>query len=261
MRDAIVLGSGRSGTSLLAGLFQKTGYYTGDNLWGPTASNPLGYFEDVQVNAINEDLLDKVAPWRPRGLAGALWPMHRARTRYSQRWLLELPAGTAIPRDHELDQRMSVVTSRRPFLLKDPRFSYTLSCWYPHLTGNTVFICMFREPERTVNSIRKIVRAERYLRDLTVSADSACAYWTAVYQSIFHQRAQLGGEWLFVHYDEILNDRALPILERVLGANADRSMLRPELKRSEPTGSASHAAGEVYKKLLEFSLLKYLALR
>ena len=37
-------------------------------------SNPLGYFEDAEINAINEALLSKVTPWRPRGILGACLP-------------------------------------------------------------------------------------------------------------------------------------------------------------------------------------------
>ena len=75
-RSAIVLGAGRSGTSLLAGLFQKSGYFSGNSLLAGSVSNPLGYFEDKEINAINEDLLAGAVPWRPRGVMGAaLYPV------------------------------------------------------------------------------------------------------------------------------------------------------------------------------------------
>jgi len=252
-----VLGSGRSGTSLLAGLFNNNEVFSGHRLWPPTVSNPLGYFEDEEVNYINEDLLDKVAPWRPRGVAGALWPLHRDRPRYTQRWLSTLPTGTAIHSDSALDARMARLTSVRPYLFKDPRFCYTLSAWTPHLAVGTVYLCVFREPQRTVNSIMRVVRQERYLRDLSLSVEAACRYWEAAYRSVLHQRSAIGGEWLFMHYDEILEGRAVRILEDRLDASADRDMLRADLKRSAMLGEVTQSAQRLYQELVELAKSKY----
>jgi len=257
MRNALVLGSGRSGTSLLAGLLHKNSYFAGENLWPPTVSNPLGYFEDVEINRINEDLLAKVVPWRPPGVVGALWPTHRDRPRYTQRWLAMLPTGTAIPSDFALDARMVHQTSRRPYLFKDPRFCYTLPAWAPHLAADTLFLCVFREPQRTVDSIIKIIRTERYLRDLTLNAQGAYQYWEAAYRSVLYQKGKLGGEWLFLHYDEILEGRSHSILEEQLEASVDRGMLRADLKRSMAAGDTSPSAAALYQELIELSEAKY----
>jgi hypothetical protein len=257
MKNAIVLGAGRSGTSLLAGLFQKAGYFSGENLWPGTVSNPLGYFEDVEVNKINEDLLDKVVPWRPRGVIGAVMPFHRDRPRYSQRWLASLPAGTVIPSDARLETRMAAQTSRRPYLFKDPRFSYTLSNWRPFLAGDTVFLCIFREPNRTVNSILRIIREERYLRDLNFSAVQAYEYWRGIYESVLAQRTMIQGEWLFLHCDELLSQRSIPIVESYLEARADLTMLKPELNRSTSGGSSIASVDAVFQELLRLAEEKY----
>jgi Sulfotransferase family len=257
MRDALVLGSGRSGTSLLAGLFHKSSYFSGENLWPPTESNEAGYFEDVEVNRINEDLLNKVAPWRPPGIVGALWPLHRDRPRYTQRWLSTLPVGTIVESDSTLDVRMAQQTRNRPYLFKDPRFCYTLSAWAPHLAKDTLFMCVFREPQRTVESIIKIIRNERYLWDLSLSAEGAFRYWEAAYRSVLHYRTVLGGEWLFLHYDEILDGRPISLLEEKLGATVDRDMLRIDLKHSSGQGDAIDSASDLYQELLDLSLLKY----
>lgn len=257
MRNALVLGSGRSGTSLLAGLFHESSYFSGENLWPPTGSNQLGYFEDVEVNRINEDLLDKVAPWRPPGIVGALWPVHRDRPRYTQRWLSTLPLGTVIDSDSALDARMARQTSCRPYLFKDPRFCYTLPAWAPHLAKDTLFLCVFREPQRTVESIIKIIRDERYLRDLSLSPEAAYRYWEAAYKNILHQRTKIGGEWMFFHYDEILGGRSISVLEESLGATADRGMLRADLRHSTTADNAVRSAAELYQELLDLSALKY----
>jgi Sulfotransferase family len=256
-RSALVLGTGRSGTSLLAGLFHDSGYFVGDNLWPGTISNPAGYFEDVEINKINEDLLDKVAPWRPRGLAGAVLPALRDRPKWGQRWLVILPEGTEVPSDPDLSRRMRTQTARRPYLFKDPRFSYTLAAWMPFLAADTAFLCVFREPQRTMNSIMRIVREERYLWDLKMTQERACRYWTSTYRSVLHQRSKVGGDWLFMHYDELLTRRVIPLLERQLKARADMSMLQPELNRSTMTGGADSAAEELFGMLMELAEQKY----
>jgi sulfotransferase family protein len=256
-RSALVLGTGRSGTSLLAGLFHDAGYFVGDNLWPATISNPMGYFEDIEINKINEDLLDQVAPWRPRGIAGAVLPAFRDRPKWGQRWLLTLPEGTEVPSDPQLDQRIRAQTARRPYLFKDPRFSYTLAAWMPFLAPETTFLCVFREPQRTVNSIMRIVRQERYLWDIKMTQERACQYWTSIYRSVLHQRSKLGGDWFFVHYDELLTRRAIPLLECHLEARADVSMLRPELNRSTMTAAADSSSEELFRLLLELAEQKY----
>jgi Uncharacterized protein conserved in bacteria len=62
MRNCLILGSGRSGTSMVAGTLASAGYFIGDNLYPRLASNPKGFFEDPEINAINEDLLARILP-------------------------------------------------------------------------------------------------------------------------------------------------------------------------------------------------------
>ena len=62
MKNVIVLGSGRSGTSMLAGMFRSAGYFMGTDYITPRDSNPKGFFEGREVNDINEKLLQRVVP-------------------------------------------------------------------------------------------------------------------------------------------------------------------------------------------------------
>lgn len=259
MRSCLVGGAGRSGTSLMAGLFRNAGYFYGSDLWHGTNSNPEGFFEDVEINAINEDLLDRIVPWRPRGIKGAVLPFLRHRTQWGQRWLEVLPVEQSIPADKRIVDRISAQTMRRPFLFKDPLFSYTLPVWQPYLPEDTVLLCVFREPERTVNSILKICRDERYLRTLQMSRERAEAYWLSVYTHILENDQVSQAPWIFVHYDEILSRRALPFLSETLGAPIDYTMLRPELKRSSANGHRSAELQRVYDELCARAEMKYLS--
>src|SRR5262249_21790216 len=72
-RNCLILGSGRSGTSMLAGMLRLAGYYMGEHLVPADPSNPKGYFEDDEVNAINEELLSPVTPPRSHPAFGWRW--------------------------------------------------------------------------------------------------------------------------------------------------------------------------------------------
>ena len=45
-RNCLILGSGRSGTSMAAGILARAGYFMGAELWPADIGNPKGYFED-----------------------------------------------------------------------------------------------------------------------------------------------------------------------------------------------------------------------
>ncbi|RME58681.1 sulfotransferase family protein, partial [Candidatus Parcubacteria bacterium] len=64
MRNVLILGSGRSGTSMVAGTLAKAGYFMGTQFVPPRESNPKGFFEDHEINDINEAILKKVVPHR-----------------------------------------------------------------------------------------------------------------------------------------------------------------------------------------------------
>ena len=61
MRNAVNIGCGRSGTSMLAGILHQNGWSLGEDLYiEPSDSNPKGFFEDRDVNSINEELLARL---------------------------------------------------------------------------------------------------------------------------------------------------------------------------------------------------------
>jgi hypothetical protein len=62
MRNCIILGSGRCGTSMAAGCLAKAGYFMGEQLLPPRSANPKGLFEDEEINDINEQILAAYCP-------------------------------------------------------------------------------------------------------------------------------------------------------------------------------------------------------
>lgn len=199
MHNAIILGSGRSGTSLVAGLLSQSGYYMGDHLYPPhPRSNAKGFFECKEINDLNEDLLATVVPPRWR-ISGQRFP--RTRPVRNQRWLARLAAHQVPQATENSAARIQRLVNREPFCLKDPRFSYTLPVWQPWLR-NTKFICVFRHPAQTAASILRECATRPYLRGLKMSSPLALETWRCIYESIL-TRAE-GSHWLFLHYRQAL---------------------------------------------------------
>ena len=100
MRDCVVVGCGRSGTSLAAGLLAHAGYDCGEDLLPPDDGAPTGFFEARGVNRINELLLaphDDVL--RRDG--------YSRRLRDGERWLAVLPDHVEIELPPELRGALS----------------------------------------------------------------------------------------------------------------------------------------------------------
>src|ERR1017187_7759888 len=164
MYNLIILGSGRSGTSLAAGLFHKAGYFMGEDLYDADSSNPKGFFENEEINLINERILSSVLPRRPDGVLGKL-PFFRTRPGKLQMWLARVSIETILVCPEGVDCQINKLTARQPFCFKDPRFSYTLPCWRQFLP-NTRFVVVFRHPADTAKSMAKECKEKPYLQGL-----------------------------------------------------------------------------------------------
>ena len=246
MRNIIILGSGRSGTSLVSGTLGKAGYFMGDCLLRPSEINPKGFFEDSEVNGINEEVLEIFAKKRPPILGR--W-FFRDRPLKWQRWLASIPLSTKfIPTkvSHEIIERIRKVTAKAPYCYKDPRFCYTLPIWRPFL-NNTVFICVFREPAIIAESILKMCKEGR-LHPLSINFNQAINIITLMYCHIIEIHCKKG-EWLFIHYNQVMTERGLSKLEKFTGAIADRSFADSSLHRSFSHKPIPKETMQVYQKL------------
>lgn len=227
MRNCLILGCGRSGTSMLAGSLSGAGYYMGEKLYRPRKANPKGFFESLPINAINERLLRPLAPSRSTRLFLRIWRASFP----SERWLAELPVGTplAMP-SPRLSRRIRQQLARHlPFAFKDPRFCYTLPAWRPHLPRDTAFLCIFREPGRTAASILK--ECATLYPDIPLTEDQVYDIWLAMYGHVLrHHRHH--GDWLFMHYDQVLDGSAHARIEAHLDTRIDRTFADRRLKRS-----------------------------
>jgi hypothetical protein len=221
------MGSGRSGTSMIAGMLAKADYFLGNNLYPARDSNPKGFFEDPEINDINETILSQITLRRPPIIGNFIL---KSIPTYGQRWLSRIPLNTTFTLDEFIRKRISLATSRVPFCYKDPRFSYTLDVWRPFLK-NAVFICVFRHPAITAQSIIKEVKTAKYLKNFRISFQGALKVWAQIYLHILEKHIK-EGTWLFVHYEQGLSKEINRKLETILSVKVDHSFADPSLKRT-----------------------------
>jgi len=214
----------------------SAGHAPGDDLLAPDDRNPAGFFESRSVNAVNEALLaphdDLLAP---RGYSRPL--------RHGERWLAALPADVCIEAPAELRDAMRRAIPDSPYCCKDPRFGYTLETWRP-LFGEALFVCVFRHPIATAASITRDVR----YGDLSLDADVALQLWQAIYTRVLERYSEQG-DWLFVHYDQLLDGTGVDRLARALGAPLDPELADPRLRRSTANGRPPAATAAAYDAL------------
>lgn len=248
MRNCLILGSGRSGTSMLAGTLRNCGYYMGEQLLPPSEDNPKGYYEDREVNSINEALLSRVTPSCPPGTQRSKGGREMC---WGWRWLAEVPLGVEIPCSTPLEERIQEQITHRPFCFKDPRFCYTLPVWRKRLS-DAVFLCVFREPARTAQSMVKTCERGVYLHGMQVTFSEALDLWTLMYRHVldFHRHE---GQWLFLHYEQVLDGSAMSRLQAFLQVSVQAQFADRTLKRSVNCGEPGSAARGVYDQLCELA--------
>lgn len=246
--NCLVMGSGRSGTSMLTGSLSKAGYFMGKNLIPPNRNNPKGYFESKEIEAINEELIAAMIPARPKFFGR--W-FFRDRPVHVQRWLATVPLGTKVNCPPEIAQEIQNVVATQPYCFKDPRFCYTLPAWRPYLS-NIRFVCIFRDPATTVKSIMHNVSDEAYLQSLSISRDKALTVWTLMYQHILENHRH-DGKWLFMHYNQLFESAGHRKLGAFLHVSVDESFPERRLSRSSSDAAVPTRVTRVYEQLCELA--------
>lgn len=253
MRNCLILGSGRSGTSMVAGTLARAGYFMGERLHAPRPSNPKGFYEDVEVNAINEAILSPVTPWLPpRFRPGRLYCWLRrtffpGRPGEGERWLARVLLNARLISTPEIEARIQALVKRVPFCLKDPRFCYTLPAWQPWL-GDTRFVCVFREPTASARSMLREIQTTPKLAGLKLTYADCLDIWLLMYSHILENHCQQG-EWVFLHYEQMLDGSGLERLAAFLDVTPDCTFPDPALRRTRPAEKMPETVRPVYKQL------------
>lgn len=222
----------------------------GNSLWEAREANPRGFFEDREINEINEDLLESVMPGRPQIFGRSFF---RSRPVKWQRWLACLPLDVQIMVPDPLGERIGRMVEHQPYCFKDPRFSYTLPAWRPYLT-NTVFLCVFRDPATTATSIVKECREVPHLAHkntgIRMSFRRALEIWASMYQAILWKHSK-EGSWLFLHYNQVLQEEGLDRIEEFTCAKIDRAFPTSTLSRSTSVATVPLRYENIYRELCE----------
>ena len=250
VHNCFILGSGRSGTSMTAGLLNNAGYYFGSHLLRPRPANPKGFFEDKVVNATNEIILRQVL----RCSRLPKWParlLRRGPYFRGQLWVAVLDRPVDWTLTQTARRTIARLVGREPFAFKDPRFSYTLNAWRPYLRDSR-FVCVFRDPRVTATSIVQEIAAVPYTRNISMRPDQALLVWQAMYRQILDFHCDDLSQWLFVEYEQLLAGTALEAIARFLDARIDRSFIDRRLNRSKPAAvNIAGEAGDLYDRLCD----------
>jgi hypothetical protein len=155
-----------------------------------------------------------------------------------------VPLGTTFTVRRSLTWRMEAQCRRAPVCFKDPRFASTLDAWRPYV-GDAVFVCVFRDPARTCNSI---VKGAKDLSGVTIAFEQALRTWALTYLHVLEHHER-GGRWVFVHYDQVLDGTAAGPLSAAIGAQIDTSFPDRALRRSAATGPVDPESDALYREL------------
>ena len=238
MQNIIITGSGRSGTSLLAGLFPEK-YLRGGKQINPWEANPKGFFESKEVNKINEVLISQFTSnsLTYKNIKKGIFTNLSINSGfdYGQRWLLDKINRKNI--EYKISQKNKKdilnIVSHTPFCLKDPRFSLTLPAWDKFLPEKTVIICVFRHPMQSATSIVKFVDSRKAKYMQKIDLEKAFELWAFQnHQNILNYKSSKR-DWLFIHYDQIQQRNILENIESFTETKLDRNFFDPQLKHNK----------------------------
>ncbi|MDM8518427.1 hypothetical protein QUF64_00155 [Anaerolineales bacterium HSG6] len=244
VKNIIILGCGRSGTTLLASMFHKKNY-TGTSMFVDPTHCPLikkdifnqpevmtafpnysfegydgnsrGNFECKQVNYINELIL---SVYDNNGYSLSL----------GQRWIASIDSSIKIKGGSqsgfpEIDEAITFLVQHEPFCYKDPRLSYTLPVWQPYLDSlDVIYICVFRHPQATAKSLQR----ECQLPHMNISLTKSRCFelWHNIYAHILNNTSQKN--CFFIHFDQILDYSGLSKLSKFCGISLDKYLVKPD---------------------------------
>ncbi len=263
MRNCLIMGFGRSGTSLMGGILHEAGYYMGEELYPPRHSNPKGFFENAMINGINERILKRYDySLQGYGIRDMGYGMPDPGKKWSpfipgegHRWLSYIPPDTNIKNDDpEILKDIREVLSPKGFAYKDPRFNYTLDIWEPLLDKGTLFLCIFREPGITIESVIKECETAEYLSEFSIDGELAETLWCNSYLHLLKKSEQMGPErFIFIHYEQLLSGDILQHISNRLKVTLKSDFVSNELSRVKTSRQVSGSTQQIYRKFCDLA--------
>lgn len=238
-RVVFVVGSGRSGTSTMAGALQALGVHVPQPEVSADETNPKGFGEPQWVVDLHHELLQRhrvqVSDARPQAWfeTGKASASGITRARVAE-WLEPhfRPAQGDDPAVEEL-------------VVKDPRLSWFLGLWKAaalRCDAQPSYVTMLRHVTEVVGS------KQRYYTQSSNDAGAVQRTAAWVNMMLHTERATRGGRRAFVRYDDLLRDWTVPVfhlgqdldLRRVQEATANsirqvHQFIDPGLRRVQTT--------------------------
>jgi hypothetical protein len=209
----LVAGSGRSGTSLLAGIMQRLGYTVPGPEVPADETNPRGFAESQWVVDFHTRQLARsgvtVADARPTAWAST------AHTCLQEAVIAELRTW--------MQSRLALADH---LIVKDPRISWFAPLWRrcaDDLGASPRFVTMLRHPAEVIDSKQRWYGGRQ-------GEISRAAGW--LNQTLFTERATRDAPRLFIRYDDLLSDwtrevtRAAEVLDLELVRSASAAAMR-----------------------------------
>ena len=250
MKNTLIFGSGRSGTSMLGGILHDAGYYMGENLYPARDSNPKGFFENDFINGINEKILvnyDEKQSWTRKFFKRTTSVVAPGK---GQHWLSSIPESVDINNcAQSVVNDIKIACSYEGFAYKDPRFSYTLPVWEKYLPSDTVYIVLFREPSVVVSSIIKECSQIEYLKNMVINTSDAYSSWFNMYSHVLKNYKNNNGRYFFINYDTLLNGDKLNELGEFLNVDVSGDFIDGRLRRSVGSSDIPESVKGLYAYL------------
>lgn len=199
----VVMGMGRSGTSVLMQVLEAAGFDCGADWIETNENNPRGYYERLPVMQFNRDILREACPE-----GDFIFPI-------PTREAIASLVGTYVP----------VQFPTHDYAVKDPRFSLTFPVWYPTITNHdTRIIIAKRSPNAIAESVLRAygqspektlpIIDEYNQRSQEYATEFGLPYVEIVYEDWFEHPAKnierletLTGRSIRINLDEVLDPK------------------------------------------------------
>jgi hypothetical protein len=240
----------------MGGILHQAGYYMGDDLYPPRNTNPKGFFENAFINGINERIMKKFDYSQMHDTFPAYEkyysPYHPGE---GHRWLSFVPPDVMVGgADEAIQGDIKGAVNHPGFAYKDPRFNYTLGAWTPWLEQETVFICLFREPEVTIQSVVTECNNADYLSDFYIDYSIAEELWRNSYLHLLQLLDQEDpARYVFVHYQQLISGNILARLSDFLGVILSPAFVDRELDRTRNFRPIGEETRELYQRICKIA--------
>lgn len=246
--NLVILGTARSGSSLTAGCLAESGYFMGNKLLSEREANPKGFFEDHDINRINDWIILTTRLGMLKHYKKAASACARLYG-INHQWLTRLSEYQSCTLPRWLHSEVEEYKKQQPFCYKDPRFSYALPAWNFD-PDTTKFICVFRHPLETAASIVKEATYQKETRCMKITLGKALEVYRCMYERIL-QMSNTFGQWQFLHYRQMLNGDGVDLLEKFVGHSIDHSFIEPSLYRHQSDDKTPPALRGIYQQLCQ----------